>query len=306
MWEPAPDWVPMIGGMSPSTLGVWRAAIGDRAVVIKRLAVPVEGDSASLSDPQHFAYWRRAADVVTYELVTNTPGLIGAPAAVQEDAEGISVITEWVEDAANSGLTVAMAMGRFATAELEHVRWLARNQMRSRIQRLEHNGGWSTLGRTTVSDLADALWIRRHYYLEVLDRMPQVAQHGDPSTANLPGREGSRVVAIDWSTLGYGPVGADLGIYSLQAREDIEPLLDAYLIGLREAGRGAIAVTGEEVLYAAQVMAVFTVMTRAEHALASAASGEGPLAAKYRHPAVAPHLRAIERQSSAIHTLLGG
>ena len=42
----------------------------------------------------------------------------------------------------------------------------------------------------------------------------------------------TRCVAIDWGTPGPGPVGADLGYYMLGAREEFEPLLDAYLLGL--------------------------------------------------------------------------
>ena len=57
-------------------------------------------------------------------------------------------------------------------------------------------------------------------------------QHGDPVPANLPGRDGDDVVAVDWATLGHGPVGADLGYHALSAREEFEPLLDAYLMGL--------------------------------------------------------------------------
>ena len=42
--------------------------------------------------------------------------------------------------------------------------------------------------------------------------------------------------------------------------------------------------------------AVLTALNRAEWALARVAGGEGALAGKYRHPAVAPHLRALQRQ----------
>ena len=104
-------------------------------------------------------------------------------------------------------------------------------------------GGWPTLARTTVADVADHLWQRRGALLDELDALPQVAQHGDPAPANLPGRDGDDVVAIDWGTLGRGPVGADLGLFMLGAREEFEPLLDAYLLGLpdglatRDAGR---------------------------------------------------------------------
>ena len=50
--------------------------------------------------------------------------------------------------------------------------------------------------------------------------------------------------------------------------------------------------------------AVYCVVTRAEWALAQVARGEGALAGKYRHPAVAPHLRALQRQFPQIEPLL--
>jgi len=299
MWQPEPGWHPLPGGTGPSTLGVWRAAVGERAVVIKRVAPPTAYEPGALSDPRHFAYWRRAADVATYDLVSDTPGIIGAPTSVVEDAEGITLTTDWVEDAANSGLFVALCLGRFAAAELGHIRWLARGQFRDRMTRVEERGGWPTLARTTAGDIATRLWKLRGRFLEVLDTLPQIAQHGDPTPANLPGRDGDRLVAIDWSSLGYGPVGGDLGLYLLSAREEFEPLLDAYLLGL-PPGRA----TGEQVALGARVSAVYTAFSRAEWALARVAGGEGALEAKYRHPAVAPHLRALQRQAAAIEALL--
>ena len=111
--------------------------LGDQPVVVKRLAAPAEHDPAELSDPRHFAYWRRAADVVTTGLVTSTPGLRSpALAAVDEDVEGITITEEWVEDAALSGLFVAHALGRFAGAQLTPTPWLARNQLRDRMARV--------------------------------------------------------------------------------------------------------------------------------------------------------------------------
>ena len=301
MWQPEPGWLALPGGTGPSTLGVWRAAQGDRAVVVKRLVPPGEDEPSALSDPRHFAYWRRPADVAAYDLVDDTPGMVGTPTRVEEDAEGITLISEYVEDAANSGLFVAMSLGRFAGARLSHVRWLARDQLRDRLVRVERRGGWATLARTTVADVAAELWRKRERFLERLDGLPQVAQHGDPLPANLPGRDADRLVAIDWSSLGYGPAGADLGLYLLSAREEFEPLLDAYLIGLPPG-----VATIEQVTLAAQVNAVYTALTRAEWALARVAGGEGALAAKFRHPAVAPHLRALQRQAAAVEALLDG
>jgi len=299
MWEPEPGWLALPGGSGVSTVGVWRTVVGDRAVAVKRVAAPDEYDPAELTDPRHFAYWRRAADVATYGLVDATPGLRGPTTAVEEDAEGVTILQDWVEDAANSGLFAAHAMGRFAGAELAHVRWLARHQLRDRLTRVERRGGWSTLGRTTASDIADSLWRKRGRLLDELDALPQVAQHGDPVPGNLLGREGDDLVAVDWGSLGYGPVGGDLGYHLLMAREEFEPLLDAYLLGLPDG-----VATREQATLGAQVTAVYTVFTRADWALARVATGQGALAAKFRHPAVAPHLRALQRQADAVSALL--
>lgn len=300
MWQPEPGWLALPGGSSASTVGVWRTVLGDQPVVVKRLAAPLEDDPAELTHQRHFAWWRRSAEVVLSKVVVDTPGLRAAPlSAVEEDVEGVTITEEWVEDAANSGLFVAHALGRFAGAHLTPAPWLARNQLRDRMERIERRGGWPTLARTTVADLADVLWARRTEMLARADALVQVPQHGDPTPANLRGREGDDVVAVDWAMLGTGPVGADLGYYALAAREELEPLLDAYLMGLPDG-----LATRDEATLGARITAVYTVLNRAEWALARVAGGEGALAGKYRHPSVAPHLRALQRQFPHIEALL--
>ncbi len=135
----------------------------------------------------------------------------------------------------------------------------------------------------------------------------QVPQHGDATPTNLLGREGDDVLAIDWATLGTGPVGADLGYYALAAREDLEPLLDAYLLGMPDG-----LATAEEVTLGARVTAVFTVLNRAEWALARAADRRGRAGRQVPAPsgrpapacaaaAVHPHRgarRGLSRQSA--------
>ena len=108
------------------------------------------------------------------------------------------------------------------------------------------------------------------------------------------------MLAIDWGSLGRGPVGADLGLFMLGAREEFEPLLDAYLLGLPEG-----VATREQAAHGARVTAVLTALSRAEWALARVAGGEGALAGKYRHPAVAPYLRSLQRQFPQIEELVG-
>ena len=62
-WEPEPGWLSVPGGTGPSTVGVWRTERGGQPLVVKRLGRPTPHDPPELSDPTHFAYWRREADV---------------------------------------------------------------------------------------------------------------------------------------------------------------------------------------------------------------------------------------------------
>jgi hypothetical protein len=111
------------------------------------------------------------------------------------------------------------------------------------------------------------------------------------------------VVAVDWQCFGIGPVGADIGYYSLSSREEFEVLVGAFLQGASHDGSGLDA-DAQAITLAARVTAVYTVLTRAEWALAQAARGEGALAGKFRHPAVAPYLRAVQRQFPQIEWLV--
>ena len=113
------------------------------------------------------------------------------------------------------------------------------------------------------------------------------------------------MVAVDWQCAGVGPVGTDVGYYALSAREDFGVLLEGFLAAFEQEGGGLDQEARKDVEVAARVTAVYSVISRAEWALARVAPGEGALAGKYRHPAVAPHLRAVERQFPQIESLLG-
>lgn len=296
MWQPDPGWQPLPGGRGPSTVGVWRSELGGRPVVVKRLVRP---PPAETGDARHFAWWRRDADVALSRVVESTAGLRAPTTAVEEDADGITLYQDWVEDVAVNGLHAAACVGRFAGADLGAAAWLARDQLRDRIRRVERRGGWPTLARTTASDVADHLWRLRESRLGLLDELPVVTQHGDPTPANLRGRLGEHIVAIDWATLGHGPVGGDVGYVALSAKEDFEAVVDAYLTGLPPG----LATRGEVAL-GARVTAVYTAISRAEWALARIAAGEGALAGKLHHPSVAPYLRAVQRLSAQVEELV--
>jgi hypothetical protein len=301
-WQPEPGWLSVPGGTGISTVGVWRTELDGQPLAIKRLARPGATDPAELSDPAHFAYWRREADVADSGLVLATPGVRGTVMAVEEDADGITLTSHWVEDAGINGLFVAHALGRFAAADLGDRPWLGRGLLRSRVARVERRGGWPTLARTSAADLADALWTRREHFLQLYDALPAVPHHGDVAMTNLRGREGDAVLAIDWQSLGVGPCGTDLGLLMAGAREAPEPLADSYLLGLAESG--VDVATPGEVRLGARIVASYTAVSRAEWALARVATGEGALAAKFRHPSVAPYLRALERVAEEIEALV--
>lgn len=300
MWQPEPGWR-RLPGAGPATVGVWLATESGREVVVKRLARPEPHESAVLQDPRDVNYWRRAADVALSGVVSSTPGLREAPVVrVDEDDWGVTLVHARVEHVAAPGLWLADCLGRFASAELGAQAWLSRGQLRSRLALVAHRGGWTSLARTPAADLADHLWTRRALWLDRCDATAQVAQHGDAAPANLPGRLGGDAIAIDWSHLGTGPVGADLGYLSLTTREGLDPLVEAYVAAL-PAGLA----TREEVLLGARVTAVYTVLTRLDWALGRVAEGEGALAGKFRHPSVAPYIRSMQRQVDQIEALLG-
>jgi hypothetical protein len=281
-------------------VGVWSATSGGREVVVKRLRCPDPHDAPGVLVPGDVNYWRRAADVALSGVVAGSPGLREAPVVrVEEDDEGITLVHERVEHQDAPGLWLAACLGRFAATDLGEHAWLARDQLRSRLGLVAHRGGWRTLARTPMADIADHLWTQRVQWLDVCDALPHVAQHGDPSASNIPGRHDDGAVAIDWAHLGRGPVGADLGYLSLATREDVEPLVEAYVAALP-----ARLASADDVRTGARVMAVYTALTRLDWALARVADGEGALAGKFRHPAVAPYIRAMQRQVDQIEALL--
>jgi aminoglycoside phosphotransferase (APT) family kinase protein len=217
---------------------------------------------------------------------------------VEEDDEGLTVLSAEVAGESPPGLFVARALGRFAAAPYDAPAWAARRLLENRLAMAAERGGWPTLARTTLADVTDRLWERRGHWLSLCAEAPQGRVHGDAVPTNFVAARGEDVVAVDWQCFGTGPVGADLGYFALSSREEFGVLLETFLDG---AGPG---VDADAVALAARVTAVYSVVTRAEWALAQVARGEGALAGKYRHPAVAPHLRALQRQFPQIERLL--
>jgi len=301
MWQPDPAWTALPAAGGPATVGVWRGEHEGRASIIKRLGRPGP-DQALLEDRTHAGYWRREAEVALQPETVDGPGLVPPRyLRVEEDDSGVTVWAEEVVAEPPPSLFVARAMGRFSGTPAAPPVWAARRTLTDRLGLAESRGGWPTLARTTLADVADRLWERRGSWLARRDSGPAGRLHGDAVPANFVASRGEDVVAVDWQGFGYGPIGTDLGYYSLSAREDFEVLLEAYLAGV---SLHCPDVDADAVRVAAVVMGVYTVFSRAEWALSRVAPGEGALAGKFKHPAVAPHLRALQRQGPQIETLL--
>jgi hypothetical protein len=307
MWHPEPGWTELRPGGGVSTAGLWRTEVRDQAAVIKRLRRPTDTDPAVLSDPTHAGYWRREAEVACEPQVVSGPGV--APPVylrVDEDDEGVTLWSEELVATPPPALHVAQALGQFSAASYDDVPWAARHTLTDRLAMAEVRGGWPTLARTTMADVADHLWVHRGRWLDEYAAAPAGRLHGDAVPANFPGARseqvGGEVVAVDWQGFGIGPVGTDLGYYALSTREDFEVLVEAFLDGVHES-------TGDQshdvqIRTAATVMCVYSAISRAEWALSRVAPGEGALLGKFRHPGVAPHLRALQRQAIQVEALL--
>jgi hypothetical protein len=300
VWEPDPSWRPLAAG--PGSAGLWLASGGGRPWVVKRLHRP-DVETPWLLQVDHAGYWRREAELATHPEFVAGPGLVPAQfGPVEEDDDGVTIWIEEVLGEPPPGLFVARALGRFAAGEYDAPEWASRRLLADRLEMAAQRGGWPTLARTTLADVTDHLWQRRGHWLTRLEEGPQGRLHGDAVPGNFLARRGDDVVAVDWQCAGIGPVGSDLGYYALSAREEFTVLLESFLEGLALVRVGLDA---EAIEVAARVTAVYSVISRAEWALAQVARGEGALAGKYRHPAVAPHLRAVERQFPQIERLLG-
>jgi hypothetical protein len=309
MWQPEPGWTPLRPGGGASTVGLWRTEVRGRPAVVKRLARPAPGDPAVLSDPTHAGYWRREAEVALEPGVVDGPGLVPPPyLRVDEDVDGVTLWSQELVAVPPPALQVARALGAFGAAAPVEVPWAARRTLADRLAMAEQRGGWPTLARTTLADVADHLWSRRRHWMAEYAAAPAGRLHGDAVPANFPAAGehagAAVVVAVDWQGFGIGPLGTDLGYYALSTREDFEVLLEAFLAGVHAERERPDGDEDDRVRLAATVMCVYSALSRAEWALSRIAPGEGALHGKFNHPSVAPYLRALQRQLAQVEALL--
>lgn len=171
-------------------------------------------------DPRHWAYWRREAEAYASTLLPRGPGL-RAPRCF-----GVIDNNVWLEEVSGQAPSVEDAAGCLARwqvgydAQLDRP-WMARDQIGRRLEVSQLD--WDLVG---ADPRAVRLWERRSRNYEALAELPIVRSHGDYSLGNLVGRAGD-VVALDWATFGWEPLGFDLAHLGLSSGRDPRPAYEA-------------------------------------------------------------------------------
>jgi hypothetical protein len=236
----------------------------------------VVGTTATQDNPSESRYWKR--EVLAYQSgrLADLPGGLAAPRFLGTHEFSETVVGLWLEDISDEvgakwpleyyGV-VARHLGQFNGAflverELPAWPWLSHDWLRALVEenatpgadRFRQTLDEPDLRRWFIDDDARrvfSLWEQRELYFDALNRLPQTLLHRDAFRRNLFVRhdvEGSeQIVAVDWTYVGIGAVGEDLGalihaslsfseVSMAEARALETICFEGYLKGLRDAG----------------------------------------------------------------------
>ncbi|MCB0081304.1 MAG: phosphotransferase [Caldilineaceae bacterium] len=247
------------------------------SVVVKSISEPPPAaDGANTThDPAAWNYWRREVAAYQSGILAELTGNLVAPRcyAVTEHPNGEWRI--WLEDITESPQQWTMARHNSAARHLGQFNgmyltghplppvqpWIYRGRSRDWIQTapalLEPFRRYvaTVQGRQGLTEQnvarIERLLAQAPRLLAQLARLPLCLCHHDAHRRNLMARDSSanelQTVAIDWSYLGYGEVGAEIGITTAvslswmavdaaRAREFDQAVFDGYIAGLRDVG----------------------------------------------------------------------
>ena len=210
--------------------------------------------------PRHFAYWRRAGRRRDSGVVAETPGLRSrARGRRRRTSDGIT-LTQRVGRGRRPQRAVRARtrMGRFAGADLR--RTVAGPRPAARPAAPASSGaaaGRPSPGRRSPTS-PTSLWARRETSAPRSRRAAPGAPARRPGRANLPGRDGDDVVAIDWGTLGHGPGRRGPRLPRAQRARGRSSRCSTPTCW----GCPTVCATREEVLLGARVTAVYTALSR--------------------------------------------
>lgn len=223
---------------------------------------------AASTDPRHWNYWHREAEVYRDEDLRASLAGTGLELAGAEIIDHDSGTTLWLEDVTGTAgpdftlddhVAAATAMGRWQGRPPLSRRWSSRHFFReystSRPWDLavaDDDAAWAQplVRATWPTGLRDG-WARLLAHcdvlLDVMEQLPRASSHLDACVSNAVRRPDGTVVLLDWAFAGDGAIGEDLGNWLPDAVFDLcwpaEQLPDleaacypAYLEGLRTSG----------------------------------------------------------------------
>ena len=223
---------------------------------------------ASSTDPEHWNYWHREAEVyrdgdLRASLIGTGLGL--ASAEVVDHESGATLWLEDVTGIAGSDFSLtdhvaaANALGRWQGRPPLTRPWSSRQFLREystsrpgdlSVVHDDHAWEQPLIRATWPPGLRDG-WSRllahRDALLDLMEQLPRVSSHLDAWVSNTMRRRDGTVVLLDWAFAGDGAVGEDLGNWLPDAAFDLFwpaeqlPELEAacypaYLAGLHESG----------------------------------------------------------------------
>jgi hypothetical protein len=268
--------------VNPSTGGLYRVSgeardASDASPVPWSLVVKsIQASRASPDAADHWNYWKREALAYQSGVPYRLPAGATAPrlAGVVPDPTTplrLYLFLEDIEDESASGWTLADGrvlaerLGQWAALPLREplaLPWLARAYLRGMLQtganiarQLHDQGVWEVPHIVRAFSPATVERVRSlpresDQLHRVLDRLPRVLCHFDAHWGNVMRRRradgGTELVLIDWSSLGLGAMGEEIGhqfcanvlsgaVPAAQAKDVAEELIAAYTRGLRAA-----------------------------------------------------------------------
>ncbi|GAA1958438.1 phosphotransferase [Catenulispora subtropica] len=249
------------------TRGVWRGADGlvHKVLTSRRTDAPAQW--ASSTEPWHWNYWRREADVYESRLPERLG--LGAPALLASRTLPDGDVELVLADVAGTHggdlsiadiAAVAFSLGRSQGADpLPSEPWFSRGFLAdysttrpADFALLQDEKAWALplIAKHFPPDLRAAL-VRMHRnrdrLLDLMLRLPRTVCHLDVWPNNVIRRADGEVVLLDWAFLGDGAVGEDAGnlvpdsFFDWPLRPGFaehlpEAVTEAYLAGLDAAG----------------------------------------------------------------------
>ncbi len=263
------------------TDGIWRVRTGPDSVVLKVISPRGEaasGEWGSSEDPSHWNYWER--EVLAYEsgITSAYSGAgISGPRLLASNRRPGGDVALWLEDTRSGDGSVpgtrwnasdyrrfarclGLAQGRIATggSGLDHP-WLTRHFLRhyvlsKRVDRgvLYSDDAWrlplvrDNFPRGLRWGLV-RLHEEREFFFTLMERLPRTLCHLDVWPNNLFAKTDGAFTLLDWSFVGEGALGEDIGNLVPDSVFDLfvparnlasldREVFGGYLSGLREAG----------------------------------------------------------------------